>query len=154
MVEAALKVSRQGGVIRLSLPAKVANDLGSLQKGLRSLAERLGHPNCATGCDILHLMLQREFTVSERLEVAPMPAAGPLPDPWLPQDPVPIHTVTVAVPDKVNNEIEALTKTIAVVVDKLGCRACCSGFDILFRRELDLLMVDEQLGIKGFGRFR
>jgi hypothetical protein len=154
MVEPKVKMSRQGGAIRLSLPARVANDLGSLQKGLRSLAERLGHPNCATGCDILHLMLEREFTVSERLEVSPMPAAGPLPDPWLPSDPIPWRTVTVAVPDKVNGDIEALTKTIGLVVDKLGCRACCSGFDILFRRELDLITVDEQLGVKGFGRFR
>jgi hypothetical protein len=153
MVDAALKMSRQGGAIRLTLPAKVANDLGSLQKGLRSLAERLGHPSCATGCDILHLMAEREFAINEQLQVAPL-AAGPHPDPWLPSDPVPWRTVTVAVADKVMGNIESLTKTIGLVVDKLGCRPCCSGFDILFQRELDLIAVDEQLAVKGLGRFR
>jgi hypothetical protein len=130
----------------------VANDLGSLQKGLRSLAERLGHPNCATGCDILHLRAEREFAINEQLQVGPL-AAGPFPDPWLPSDPLPWR-VSVSVPDKVMGNIESLTKTIGLVVDKLGCRACCSGFDIFFQRELDHIAFDEQLGLKGFGRFR
>jgi hypothetical protein len=42
------------------MSAKVANDLGALQ-GLKSLAERMGHPACATACDILHLATEREF---------------------------------------------------------------------------------------------
>jgi hypothetical protein len=72
----------------------------------------------------------------------------------LPQDPIPAKTVNVSLPAKVSGNIESLQKALAVTVGKLGCRACCSGFDIAFRRELDLLMIDENLKAQGFGRFR
>ena len=150
MAQPTLNVTRRGGAIRLTLPAKVANDLGALQKGLKSLAERLGHPQCATGCDILHLGLEREFMLTDAVALNPQPLPpgpdplrfGPLPDPW---------RITVTIPDKVNNSIDALTKAVAVVVDKLGCKPCCSGFDILFRREIATIVLDEQLNIARFG---
>lgn len=150
MAQPTLNLTRRGGAIRLTLPAKVANDLGALQKGLKSLAERLGHPQCATGCDILHLGLEREFLLTDAVALNPQPLPpgpdplrfGPLPDPW---------RVTVTIPDKVNNSIDALTKAVAVVVDKLGCKPCCSGFDILFRREIATIVLDEQLNIARFG---
>jgi hypothetical protein len=154
MAEAALSVTRKGGAIRLTLPARVANDLGALQKGLKSLAERLGHPQCATGCDILHLMLEREFTLTDAVALNPQPlppVAGPLPDPWrLGPFPQPWQ-VTVTLPDRVSHNINELTKAVAVVVDKLGCGACCSGFDILFRREIGTIALDEQVNVARFG---
>jgi hypothetical protein len=143
----------RGGAVRLTMSARVAGDLGALQKGLKSLAERLGHPNCATGCDILHLGMEREFTAGGlggevALNPQPLPPrelflTGPLPDPW---------TVTVAIPDKVNRDINALTRATAAVLNKLGCGQCCSGFDIIFRREIALLTVDENLNVRGFGQ--
>jgi len=154
--DAALKMTHHDRAIRLTMPARVANDLGSLQRGLRSLAERLGHPKCATGCDVLHLMLERELSLSERVELnpQPLPPRGDDLALGLPQDPVPLRTVLVSIPARVNNDIEGLTKAVGVVVGKLGCAQCCSGFDILFRRELDFISVDEQLHATGFGRFR
>lgn len=144
------KLKLRGGAVRLTLPAQLANDLGALQGSLRDLAERLGHPACATGCDTLFMQVEREFV-----------AAGPgnlsaiTGNPFLPQDPVPDRSVVnVSVPEKVSGDIEALQKAVAVTVGKLGCRACCSGFDIAFRRELDLIALDETLGVQGFGRFR
>ena len=147
-------ISMRGGTVRLTMSAKVAGDLGALQKGLKSLAERLGHPACATGCDILHLGMEREFTVGgagQEVQLNPQPlppgshlVAGPHPEPWTP--------VTVVIPDKVSRDINALTKAAAVVLGKLGCGQCCSGFDIMFRRELDMLVVDERLNVQGFGR--
>src|SRR5262245_57533873 len=85
-----VNVGVRGGTVRMTMSAKVAGDLGALQKGLKSLAERLGHPSCATGCDILHLGAEREFTfgggVNEAaLNPQPLPPQGtfgPLPDPW------------------------------------------------------------------------
>ena len=146
----AIKMTRRGGAIRLTLPARVANELGALQKGLKSLAERLGHPNCATGCDILHLMLEREFSLTDAVALNPQPLPpgpdpsrlGPFPDPW---------RVTVTMPDKVNNNIDALTKAVGAVVERLGCAPCCSGFDILFRREIGTLALDEQGKVARFG---
>ena len=144
----------RGGTVRLTMNAKVAGDLGALQKGLKSIAERLGHPACATGCDILHLGLEREFTLGGVNEVAlnpqPLPprelgfAAGPGPVPW---------QVTVAIPDKVSRDINALTRATAAVLGKLGCPQCCSGFDIVFRRELDMLGVDANLNVHGYGKY-
>ena len=150
-----IDITMHGGTVRLTMTAKVAGDLGALQKGLKSLAERLGHPACATGCDILYLGMEREFTLGgagEEVALNPQPlpprdhlVAHAMPDPWRP--------VTVAIPDKVSSDIDALTRTAAAVLNKLGCPQCCSGFDILFRRELDLLAVDEKLNVQGFGRF-
>jgi len=153
---AAIKVTRHEGAVRMTMPARVANDLNALQRGLRSLAERLGHPKCATGCDILHFMLEREFSLSEKVELNPQPLppkAGPVPDPWVGAAGGG-NTVLVSIPSRVNNDIESLGKTIATVLGKLGCQACCSGFDILFRQELDMMVVDERLNVSGFGRFR
>jgi hypothetical protein len=151
MDEKALKMTRKGGTIRLTLPARVANDLGALQRGLKSLAERLGHPQCATGCDILHFMLERDFALTDAVALNPQPlppggphaeSFGPLPDPW---------RITVTVPDRVTNNIETLTKALSVVVGRLGCAACCSGFDILFRREIGTIALDEQANVARFG---
>lgn len=147
-------LSQRGGTMRLTLSANVASDLGSLKTGLKSLAERLGHPACATGCDILHLGLEREFTVNmagRKVALNPQPlpplAVG------LPQDPQPTRAVNVTMPGAVFNDIKLLGDAIERVVGKLGCRACCSGFDILFQRELDLIALDGKLNVQGFGRF-
>jgi hypothetical protein len=146
-----MKITMQGGAVRLTMPARVAADLGALQKGLKSLAERLGHPTCATGCDILHLGMEREFTLSPGGEVELNPQ--PLP-PRAEPDPLPWTPVRVTIPDKVSRDINLLTRATANVLTKLGCGQCCSGFDILFRREVDSLTVDEKLNVQGFGRYR
>ena len=151
----AVDITMHGGTVRLTMSAKVAGDLGALQKGLKSLAERLGHPACATGCDILHLGMEREFTLGgagQEVQLNPQPlpprsrrVAGAQDEAWRP--------VTVAIPDKVSRDIKALTKAAAIVLGKLGCPQCCSGFDIMFRRETDMLALDEKLNVHGFGRF-
>jgi hypothetical protein len=151
-----LILARRGGAMRLTLPVSVASDLGSLQKSLRSLAERLGHSACATGCDILHLQMEREFSVREtgnQVELNPQPLP-PLTDfaANLPQGAAP--TVNVSMPSEAFNDIKQLGTAVERVVGKLGCAACCSGFDILFRRELDLIVLDgKKLDARGFGRF-
>jgi hypothetical protein len=147
------RIKRQGGAVRLTLSARTANDLPSLERSLKSLAERLGHPNCATGCDTLFLQLERDFSVGDdvMLNPQPLPPRGIFD---LPSDPIPVQTVRVMVPDKVNNNIKSLQKALATTLGKLGCPACCSGFDILFQRELDLIAFDDRVAARGFGRFR
>ena len=141
-------IIHKGGAVRLTLPAKVANDLAALQKGLRSIADRLGHPACATGCDILHLSLEQEFSINPGSAVELNPQ--PLPPRELSAASL-MRQVTVTVPDKVSNDIEALTKAVGVVVGKLGCTPCCSGFDILFRREINSMALDEKGQVARFG---
>ena len=147
----AAKLTMQGGAVRLTLPARVANDLEKLQNALGQLAERMGHPACATGCDTLFLQLEREFgvTVDGDLNPQPLPP-GPPPEIALRQG----HAVEVSLPDRVSGDIKSLQRAVAVTLNKLGCPACCSGFDIVFRRELDLISIGEDLKAQGFGRFR
>ena len=149
----AVNITVQGGTVRLTMAAQVAGNLGALQKGLKSLAERLGHPSCATGCDILHLGMEREFTVSgagENVTLNPQPLP---PGERSESNATPGRQVSVAIPDKVSRDITLLTRAAAAVLSKLGCAPCCSGFDILFRRELDLLTVDEKANVQGLGRY-
>jgi len=153
----AVNMTVRGGAVRVTMAAKVAGDLGALQKGLKSLAERLGHPACATGCDILHLGMEREFSLGgpgDQVALNPQPlpprefALAGAPGAGASQP------VTVSIPDSVSRDINALTRATAVVLGKLGCPQCCSGFDILFRRELDMFAVDEKLNVQGFGKLR
>ena len=142
----------QGGPVRLTMPARVANDLDGLQRALADLAERMGHPACATGCDTLFLQLEREFGVSVASELNPQPLPpGP---PEFVLEARAAKRVEVSVAPAVSENLESLQRAIAITLDKLGCGACCSGFDITFRRELDLIAIDENLEAQGFGRFR
>ena len=138
-------ITRRGGAVRLTVSAKVANDLGLLQGALKNLADRLGHTACATGCDIFHIGQEVEFGVNE---VALNPQ--PLPPRSLNFSPL-RGTINVTIPEKVNGNIELLTKAVGNVVGKLGCEACCSGFDIYFRNELNSIALDERAGVARFG---
>jgi hypothetical protein len=147
----ASKRAMPGGSVRLTVPARVANDLDRLQDALGRLAERMGHPECASGCDTLFLELQREFSVSVEGELNPQPIP---PGIGLSQDASRIGSVEVSLPDRVSSDIGLLQQAVALTLDKLGCSSCCSGFDIAFRRELDLITISEDLEVKGSGRFR
>jgi len=139
-------ITRKGGAVRLTVTSRVANDLGSLQVALKNLADRLGHSACATGCDIFHIGQEQEFTFSGdavALNPQPLPprigferARG---------------TVTVTLPERVNGNIELLNKAVGNVLGKLGCGACCSGFDILFLNEMNTIALDEKGGVARFG---
>jgi hypothetical protein len=142
------RVRGNGRAVRLTLSARVANDLDGLGRTLEQLAERMGHPACATGCDTLFIELEREFSAGDEVMLNPQPLppkAGPLPDPWGP--------IEVLMPAEVLSDIGALRKAVAITVDRLGCSACCSGFDIAFRQEVDVLAFDENLEARGYGRF-
>jgi hypothetical protein len=153
-MSAAPKMEMQGGAVRLTLSARAANDLDRLQGALRRLAEGLGHPACATGCDTLFLQLEREFTLDEAAELNPQPLPPAFGGRLLPEDPIPYRPIDVNLPDRVSSDIGSLQKAVALTLDKLGCPSCCSGFDIAFRREVDLISFNDDLEITGSGRFR
>ena len=145
----------KGGAVRLTLSAQVANDLKALQGSLRDLAERMGHTSCATGCNPLFIELEREFSVRPRGEFEEQVRSFSKPTPhvkFAPQDPIPAFPVLV--PQDITDNLEALQKAVAVAVGKLGCSECCSGFDIAFIRELDMLHINENLEAQGFGGLR
>jgi hypothetical protein len=131
------------GTVRITLPAKVAFDLSAFQKSLAVLAERLGCRACFSGVNCT-FQLERDFVINERLEINSVGS----PRQQLPQDPVPLRPVTATLASEVSHDLGKIQETVAKIADRLGCGACCSGFDITFRQELDFI-VDEQLNIHG-----
>jgi hypothetical protein len=142
-------ITRQGGTVRLTLPAKVANDLGALQQSLKRAAERMGHSACATGCDMLSITLEQELAFTERASLDADRASR-----YQAFEPLARGSITVSIPNKVSGDIEALTRAVSNVVSKLGCAPCCSGFDILFRGETNMMVLDERAEVVRFGGLR
>jgi hypothetical protein len=145
--------------MRLTLAASVASDIKQLKASLKGLAERLGHPSCATGCNSLYLNLERDFVARvERdaisLNPQPLPPVSlGLPQVGLPQDPIPWKPVNVSVSAAVFNNIDSLNTAVEKVLGRLGCPACCSGFDIIFQREADGFAVNAKLDVTPLGRY-
>jgi hypothetical protein len=131
------------GPIRISIPAAVAYDLAAFQKSIAHLVERLGCPQCFSGahCTFVH---ERDFAINERLEVLSSAGASV----QLPQDPVPIRTATAIFSGKVGHNLKQIQDVVATIAGRLGCAACCSGFDIHFRNELDFV-VNEAGQVRG-----
>ena len=126
-------------VVRISIPAAVAADLDSFQKSIAGLVERLGCRACFSGADCL-FTLERDFVIDPALKVnniAPRVFAE------TEQKAMSLSAsrpVTVQMPAQVSSDIDSVMKVVASVAGRLGCEACCSGFDILFRRELDFVV--------------
>lgn len=65
------------GVVRVTIPASVSNDLGKMQKTLANVVARLGCPQCHSGHRIL-FQEEVEFLVDESLRVMPAATVGEL----------------------------------------------------------------------------
>lgn len=50
--------------------------------------------------------------------------------------------VRVSIPAEVAADLGAFKKTVGSILDKLGCQACCSGKDISFELQRDVLVQD------------
>ncbi|MDH6574192.1 hypothetical protein M2160_009299 [Streptomyces sp. SAI-117] len=57
------------------------------------------------------------------------------------------NVVNVTVPVKVFHDLDAIQEVQRKVLDQLGCRACCSGWDIRFDVARQFL-VDERLNVR------
>ncbi len=126
---------REAGPVRLTIPARVANDLDGLQETLVDLAGRMGCPTCHSGRDPLYLRTATEYTLGDQ-------GLEPEPHPWIEASAA--RSVDVLVPDSVTHDIELLKRALAITVGRLGCLTCCSGFDITFRQESAMLALSEQ----------
>ena len=61
--------------------------------------------------------------------------------------PLPDRTVRVSLPAKVAYGLKAFQKVQASILDRLGCTACCSGWDIRFD-VVRSFAVDEKLDLR------
>jgi hypothetical protein len=60
------------------------------------------------------------------------------------------NVVRVSMPPEVAFNLDSIQKVQRDILGKLGCQACCSGWDIRFELERDFL-VDRELNIRGRG---
>lgn len=146
---------RVAGPVRISLPASVAYSPDALKKSIASIAELIGHPKCFSGADCLFQM-EREFVVDPAGKAAPVAgvrlagleptlAREPSPDPW---------KVTVGLSSGVKYDLDRVLTAVDRVIDLIGPHPCISGFDVLFRDELEIITVNEQLQAQKLsGRF-
>lgn len=61
--------------------------------------------------------------------------------------------VRVSIPVSVASDIGGLKKSMGSILDRLGCRACCSGFDIFLERQREALVADGLRGAARLGSF-
>jgi len=67
----------------------------------------------------------------------------------LPQDPVPFREVRVHAPAEVVYDLKKVQEILPKVLGRLGCPTCCSGFDIRFLVERDLVVDPRSLDVRG-----
>ncbi len=130
--------------VRVSLPASVAADIGSLKKAVGSILDKLGCPACCSGHDIL-FELQRDVVlqgkISDRARVFAssnsIKRSGALQN---------IPTVRVGITPAAVNKIEGVYAAIERVAELSGHVACATGCDMRFQQER-IFVMDERLGV-------
>lgn len=145
---------RAAGPVRITLPAKIAYSPEALKKSIASLAEQIGHPRCFSGADCF-FQNERQFIVNPDGKVTgASQVAGPVPDPWHAAGPGPQPwRVSVSMSRAVMYDIDKVLGAVDRVIDLIGPHPCISGFDTLFRDEMETwIAVNDQLQAQRFGQ--
>jgi hypothetical protein len=119
------------GTLRIKVPTSVANDLHKFKEALVRVGALRGCPTCVSGHYCV-FETERAFLLDDTLSLRSV-TNSPSPSDVIP-------TVTVTIPSKVNMTLNVLQTTVANVVQRLGCGACTSGFDLAFQEEIGLSM--------------
>jgi hypothetical protein len=141
---------RLDGPVRITIPAAVAYDLPSLKETITAVVERLGCGKCFSGADCT-FQLERDLVIDAGRKVQSGPrgfSPGPDGEPARGFG----RAVTASLANEVSHDLTQVLAAVGKIVDKLGCGACCSGFDIAFREELDVIRVEKDLNVQTFGR--
>lgn len=138
---------RAHGTVRVTLPAKVAYDPAALKKSIGELMERLGCPRCFSGADCFFTH-ERAFVLDPKGVVVGGSTFGPSPEPWLTAH-SPAVTASLAPGARFN--IDKVFKAVDKVIDIIGACPCHSGIDVLYRNEIRVIGIDEQLQGHQFG---
>lgn len=128
--------------VRVSMPASVAADIGSLKKAVGSILDKLGCPACCSGHDIF-FELQRDFFVADKLRGKAQPfqafrsrASARRATP----------AVRVGLAPSAANEIKEVYLAIDRIAELTGHPACATGCDMFLNLERSLVL-DANLGI-------
>ena len=121
--------------VRVSLPASVAADIGSLKKAMGGVLDRLGCPACCSGYDIF-FELQRDLVLRKDLEARPELAAAPR-SPFKATSP---NTVRVGVSPELAGKIDNVFLAIDRIAELSGHPACATGCDMFFQLERSFVL--------------
>lgn len=127
--------------VRVSLPASVAADIGSLKKALGGILDKLGCQACCSGYDIF-LQLQRNITLRQGLGARAEMAVGLA----SPEAAVASKTVRVGVSPKMADNIKEVYVAIDRIAELSGHPACATGCDMFLQLERNF-MLDAKLEI-------
>lgn len=136
---------RPGGAIRVSMPAKVANDLDNFKKGVVAFAEQLGCPECFSGFDCT-FESERDFVIDARLRVKANPirvGKGFSRGASKREVTIPMHPSKEFDLDWILKRIDILGRGLGQHWEQGGIAFCCSGFDVTFGREIEFLLDDD-----------
>jgi hypothetical protein len=143
-VESELPV-RAHGVVRVSLPAKIAYEPEALKRTIGGLVERLGCPRCFSGADCV-FTLERDFAIDAKGELASV-ARELNPQPLPPGR----GTATVSLTRGVRYDINKVFQAVDRVISILGACPCHSGIDVLYQNELPVIGINEKGEAQQFG---
>lgn len=120
------------GPVRITMPAKVAYNRELFDATLVDILEELGCRTCFSGADCT-FQLEREFVIDPTFRVSTQSLQTRF-------DSIGTNA-TVNIRDDIEAafDLDGVTKILDQVLGELGCLACCSGFDITFRTELERL---------------
>lgn len=125
--------------VRVSIPASVAGEIGSLKKSFASILDKLGCPACCSGYDI-RLELQRDLAVSRSFkEVASIGG-------WAGINRT-IPRVSVGVKPAAVNTLVDVNLMLDKLADLTGHPACATGCDIFLNME-ELFVINQNLAIE------
>lgn len=127
--------------VRVSLPASIASDIGSLKKTVGSVLDKLGCGGCCSGRDIFW-ELQRDIVFEKDLERRTASLAGSRYGRAAAA--AGVSTVEVSAnPDRLN-EIDSVLEIFDLVAEIGGHPACATGCDMRFINER--ILVAEEVG--------
>ncbi len=129
-----------GKAVRVSIPASVASDIGSLKKSFGTILDKLGCPACCSGHNI-YLELQRDH-IFERDVKTRLSAANPIRNRFAKES----ATVNVAVQPAFANKIENVFDAIDRIAEITGHVACATGCDMFLNLEQQFAL-DEKLNV-------
>jgi hypothetical protein len=125
--------------VRVSLPASVAADIGSLKKAVGSVLAELGCPKCCSGHDI-YFDLQRDVVLPDGLRDQPVVALTS-------RKAVRSEPLRVGLSPKLATDIENVFDAIDRIADISGHPACATGCDMFFQLERTFVL-DRRLAVR------
>ena len=125
--------------VRVSIPASIAADIGSLKKAVGGILDKLGCPACCSGENIF-FELQRDFVLKENFAspTSFAPRARDVKTTGFPSTDT--KQVTVGLNPELAGDIKNVHRAIERIAELTGHPACATGCDLFLQLERNFVM--------------